>query len=203
MHHEHIWKPSPSQSSRVLLMLHGTGGDENSLLDLAEALDPQANVLSVRGNVREGSANRFFRRLAEGVFDLDDLNRRTDDLAEDISDLTVRYGFDRQQVIAVGFSNGANIAASLLLRRWEAIGSALLIRSMTPYEPTSSPNLVGKRVLMLNGDRDPLVPVPNAQHLERIFRTYGAEVKFDLLQAGHEFTRRDLDLAIEWLATFV
>ena len=201
MNHEHIWRPSPTGSRRVLLMLHGTGGDEHSLLDLADAMDEEASVLSVRGNVREGSSNRFFRRLSEGVFDLEDLNRRTNDLADFLNESSAQHAFNLDAVVAVGFSNGANIAASLLLRRPESIGAGILIRSMVPFEPSTTPNLIGKRVLMLSGDRDPLVEVSNAQSLASMFRAYGAEITFELLTAGHDFTRRDLELSQGWLAS--
>ncbi|MEZ0327236.1 MAG: alpha/beta hydrolase [Fimbriimonas sp.] len=182
-------------------MLHGTGGDEHSLLPLARALDGNAALLSARGNVLEGSAPRFFRRLAEGVFDEQDLILRTNDLADFVDEAADKYGFDRGQVIVVGYSNGANIAASLLLLRPESACGAVLLRAMVPLQPTTLPNLIGKHVLMLTGEFDPILPPENAQRLATMLRQYGADVTYELLRSGHELTRRDIELATEWLAS--
>ena len=201
MNHQHVWQPSSSGSPKTLLMLHGTGGDEHSLLPLASVLDSEASVLSVRGNVLEGSAPRLFRRLAEGVFDVADLIQRTNDLADFLLDAEARYNFDRTRMVAVGYSNGANIAAALLLLRPESLCGGMLVRSMPPLEPETAPNLVGKHVLMLSGDSDPILPVQEAQRLQSMFRTYGAEITFELLRAGHELTRRDVELGQQWLAS--
>jgi phospholipase/carboxylesterase len=201
MNHEHIVVPSPTGSPRTFIALHGTGGDERSLIPLAQALDPAAAVLSPRGNVMEGANPRFFRRLAEGVFDVEDLVQRTHDLADFLLDVAAKHDLDLNHAIAVGYSNGANIAASLFLHRPEVLGSAILIRSMIPTEPQVAPNLIGKRILMLTGERDPLVTPDNPQQLGRMLSSYGADVTFELLNAGHELTRRDLELAQEWLAS--
>ena len=201
MTHVHLFEPSPTNSKRTLLVLHGTGGDERSLLQLARSIEPNAALLSARGNVLEGSAPRFFRRLAEGVFDEPDLIARTHDLADFVAEASTNYGFDPNQVIAVGYSNGANIAASLLLLRPESLCGAALIRAMVPLEPMTLPNLIGKHVLMLTGEFDPILPPENAQRLATMLRKYGADVMYELLRAGHELTRRDLDLATEWLSS--
>ncbi|CAN5400851.1 alpha/beta hydrolase [soil metagenome] len=198
MTHEHVWKPG-TPGGRVIVALHGTGGDEHSLLELVSSLDSSAAILSPRGNVMEGSSPRFFRRLAEGVFDEADIIRRANDLADFIVASGGEYGFGLDQTCAIGYSNGANIAAALLLLRPEVFASAVLIRSMVPLQPQNEPNLIGKRVLMLSGDSDPILPVENAQKLEGMFRAYGADVTFELLRAGHSLTRRDLEIAAEWL----
>jgi predicted esterase len=181
-------------------VLHGTGGDEQSLVPLARALDPDAAILAVRGNVMEGSARRFFRRLQEGVFDIPDLIARTHDLADFVEEAQAEYGFDRSTLVAVGYSNGANIAASVLLLRPEALCGAVLLRAMVPLEPQSLPNLIGKRVLMLTGESDPILPVDNAQTLATMLRQFGADVSFELLRSGHELTRRDVELGSAWLS---
>jgi predicted esterase len=138
--------------------------------------------------------------LSEGVFDLPDLVQRTGELADFLSEFASTHNLNPEKMIAAGFSNGANMAASLLLSRPETLGGAILIRAMVPMDPTSPPNLIGKRVLLLAGDHDPLVPVPNAETLHAMFREYGAESTFELLRASHDFTQRDLTLAQEWLA---
>jgi predicted esterase len=199
MKHVHVFQPG--SSARTLVMLHGTGGDEHSLLSLAQALDPEASVLSPRGNVLEGSAPRFFRRLAEGVFDLPDLIFRSHELADFLDEAEREYGFDKQQAIAVGYSNGANIAASTLLLRPETFRGALLLRAMVPLDPETLPNLVGKRVLLTTGEFDPILPVENAQSLATMLRRYGAEVTWELLRSGHELTRRDIELSTAWLSS--
>jgi predicted esterase len=199
--HLYAFEPSTSGSSRTLLVLHGTGGDERSLVPLARALDPQSAILSPRGNVMEGSAPRFFRRLAEGVFDEPDLIARTHDLADFVEEAASKHEIDPNQVVAVGYSNGANIAASLLLLRPEVLCGAILLRAMVPLEPVSLPNLVGKHVLMLTGEFDPILPPDNAQRLASMLRQYGADVKYELLRSGHELTRRDVELATEWLGS--
>src|SRR4051812_42568663 len=131
----HRFIPSSSGDQRTLLLLHGTGGDENDLLPLASMIAPGAAVLSPRGNVQEQGANRFFRRLAEGVFDLEDLRRRTDELADFVREAVEQYELDAREVIAVGFSNGANIAASMLLVHPDVLRGAVLFRAMVPFEP--------------------------------------------------------------------
>ncbi len=200
MNHNHVFEPSASSSARTLLVLHGTGGDENSLIPLARTLDPDAAILSPRGNVLEGSAPRFFRRLAEGVFDEADLIVRTHALADFVEEAAQRYAFDPGQVMAVGYSNGANIAAGLLLLRPEALCGAILLRAMVPLEPTSLPNLIGRHILMLTGEFDPILPPENARRLATMLRQYGADVTYELLRSGHELTGRDVELATEWLS---
>lgn len=195
----HLFRP-PSANAPVLLLLHGTGGNENDLLPLADMLAPDAGVLSPRGNVLERGMPRFFRRLAEGVFDLDDLKRRTVELGDFIRVAAARYGFDQDRVIAVGFSNGANIAASLLLLQPTALGAAALFRAMVPLVPDPLPSLGGTPVLLSSGRHDPIVPAAETERLSTLLKTAGADVTLAWQPAGHELTAADLAQGKEWLA---
>ncbi|RYX82477.1 alpha/beta hydrolase [bacterium] len=183
----------------TVLTLHGTGGTERDLVPLTRSLFPDANILSPRGKVSERGANRFFRRLAEGVFDLEDLHRQTDDLADFVATSATKYGFDATQVWALGYSNGANIAASLLLQRSEVLSGAVLLRAMTPFEPESIPALGGKRIFLASGRYDSMVPTANIENLARLFREGGAEVELRFQNAGHDLAREELEAIKKWL----
>jgi len=187
-----------SPSLPVLLLLHGTGGDESDLLPLGEALLPGAPRLSPRGKVLENGMPRFFRRLAEGVFDLDDLRKRTDELADFVEAATEAYGLNGHRTIAVGLSNGANIAASMLLLRPETLGGALLIRPMVPLVPETLPDLSGVSVQINAGQMDPLVPPPQSEALAKLLTDTGANVKLHWIAGGHALTREDLEAGREW-----
>jgi predicted esterase len=195
----HIYQPPARADLPVLLMLHGTGGDENDLVPLAHTLMPGAAVLSPRGKVLEGTMPRFFRRLAEGVFDLEDLKFRTAELAEFVVAASEHYKFDLKRVIGVGFSNGANIAASLLLLRPGVLHKAVLLRAMVPIVPDPLPVLSGRPVLILNGERDSLVPVKDTQRLASLLRTAGADVTVVVQPAGHQLIQEDITAARDWL----
>jgi phospholipase/carboxylesterase len=197
--HVHNWIASPSGHATTLLLLHGTGGDENDLVPLGRALHPDANILSPRGNVLEHGMPRFFRRLAEGVFDMEDLARRTDELASFIEGAAARYGFDREKLIAVGFSNGANIAASLLLKRPGALRVAVLLSPMVPFQADSKPDLAGARVFIGAGRNDPIVPAANAEELARVLRDAGADVTLYWQDAGHTITSQEVAAAQKWI----
>lgn len=186
-------------SGRTVLALHGTGGSERDLVPLAQSLFPGANVLSPRGKVSERGAARFFRRLAEGVFDLEDLHRQTDDVADFVTSAAQQYGFDVSNVWAIGYSNGANIAASLLLQRSEVLAGAVLLRAMTPFTPDSVLNLSGKRLFLAAGRFDPLVAVNDVESLARLFREGGAEVELRFQDAGHELAREEIGTIQSWL----
>jgi predicted esterase len=187
-----------SPSLPVLLLLHGTGGDESDLLPLGEALLPGAPRLSPRGKVLENGMPRFFRRLAEGVFDLDDLRKRTDELADFVEAATEAYGLNGHRTIAVGLSNGANIAASMLLLRPGTLGGALLIRPMVPLVPETLPDLRGVSVQINAGQVDPLVPPPQSEALAQLLTDAGASVKLHWIAGGHALTREDLEAGREW-----
>ncbi len=182
----------------VLLLLHGTGGDENDLLPLGEALLPGAPRLSPRGKVLENGMPRFFRRLAEGVFDLEDLRMRTHELADFVAAAGTAYDLGGRKPVAVGFSNGANIAASLLLLRPGTLGGALLIRPMVPLVPEALPDLGGVPVQINAGQVDPLVPPPQSEALATLLTDAGASVKLRWIAGGHALTREDLDAGKEW-----
>jgi predicted esterase len=182
----------------VLLLLHGTGGDESDLLPLGEALLPGAARLSPRGKVLENGMPRFFRRLAEGVFDLDDLRKKTGELADFVEAADAAYGLGGRRPIAVGFSNGANIAASTLLLRPGTLGGALLIRPMVPLVPEPLPELSGIPVQINAGQVDPLVPPPQSEALAKLLTDAGASVKLHWIAGGHALTREDLEAGREW-----
>jgi predicted esterase len=185
-------------SMPVLLLLHGTGGDENDLLPLGEALVPGAARLSPRGKVLENGMPRFFRRLAEGVFDLDDLRKRTHELADFVEAADAAYGLNGRKPIAVGLSNGANIAASMLLLRPGTLGGALLLRPMVPLVPETLPDLGGVPVQINAGQVDPLVPPPQSEALAKLLTDAGATVKLEWIVGGHSLTREDLEIGKDW-----
>jgi phospholipase/carboxylesterase len=183
----------------TLLLLHGTGGDENTLIPLGEALLPGAALLSPRGKVSENGAPRFFRRIREGVFDLEDLAVRTDELAEFVEAAASAYGFDVGRVVAAGFSNGANIAGSLLLRRPGRVSRAILLSPMVPFEPEQTPNLRGTSVFIGAGRADHMVPVAQTDRLATLLREAGAEVTIYWDDAGHTITPGEFKAAQQWL----
>lgn len=196
----HLHEPATDPAAPPLLLLHGTGGDERDLLPLARHLSPGSAVLSPRGDVLEGGAPRFFRRFAEGVFDLADVERRTHALADFLAAAATHYGFDASRVTAVGFSNGANIAAALLLLRPASLAAAVLLRPMVVLQPERIPDLAGKRVLISSGDFDPIVPGDHPERLAAQFRAGGAEVTVRRHAASHGLVPGDFAAAREFLA---
>ena len=196
----HQFEPSKTAAAPTLLLLHGTGGNEHDLLDIGRTITPTANLLSPRGRVLEHGMPRFFRRLAEGVFDEPDLIARTNELADFVSEAAGNYRFDIYRVWAVGFSNGANIAASLLLLHPKRLAGAVLWRPMVPLTPAESPDLTGRQILMANGQADPMVPAENRLRLAALFREAGAQVTESLVPSGHQLTERDIATARDWLA---
>jgi predicted esterase len=191
----------PGKSDRTLLLLHGTGGNERDLIALGRELDPNASFLSPRGKVLENGMPRFFRRLAEGVFDLEDLKKRTNELADLVAAAGQHYGFAADNVVAVGYSNGANIAASMLLLRPEILSAAILFRAMVPLVPETQPNLSSVRVWIGAGTNDPIVPTSETKRLAELLRDAGADVTMRFFQAGHELTLADVEGARQWLMT--
>jgi phospholipase/carboxylesterase len=184
----------------TFLLLHGTGGNEQDLIPLAYELDKRAAILSPRGKVLEnGITPRFFRRLAEGVFDLEDLKFRTNELADFVIDASKTYDFDLQHVISVGYSNGANIAASMLLLRPEILSSAILFRAMVPLVPQTLPDLSDKRIFMSSGLYDPIVSRQEADRLFDLFKKVGANISVSWQESGHELTMDEIRKAREWL----
>lgn len=184
----------------TLLLLHGTGGDEDNLISLGRALLPGAALLSPRGQVNEGGALRFFRRIREGVFDQEDLSQRTRQLAKFVEGATAIYGLDPQGIVAVGFSNGANIAGSLLLRRPGLIKRAVLLSPMIPFEPDPRPDLAGTWVFIGAGRADTMVPAQQTEQLAELLRASGADVAIHWENGGHAIAPGEVTAAQRWLA---
>lgn len=184
----------------TLLLLHGTGGDENDLLPLGAELWPGAALLSVRGKVLENAMPRFFRRFGEGVFDVEDLKFRTGELAQFIEAASKEYDFSTKKLIAVGYSNGANIAASLLLLYPHHLAGAVLFRAMVPFEPDIIRDFNNLPVFIGAGTRDPIVPRRQPQELAAMFESGGASVTLSWHQGGHELGGDDVDAAKRWLS---
>ena len=190
---------SGTDSSRPpLLLLHGTGGNEDDLMPLGEALLPGASRLSPRGQVLENGAPRFFRRLAEGVFDLEDLKARTHQLADFVESAGRTYQLSSPP-IAIGFSNGANIAAALLLLKPGVLSGALLLRPMVPLVPEPLPSLGGVPVAIIAGRTDPIVRPEQSEELADLLRESGARVDLHWVAGGHGLTREDLEIGRRWL----
>lgn len=185
-------------SDRTLLLLHGTGGTEQDLLPLAKMIDPEAAVLSVRGNVTENGMPRFFRRLAEGVFDEEDLVFRTKELHEFLEEAAAEYGFDRDGLVAVGYSNGANIAGSLLFHYEKVLHGAVLLHPMVPRRNIDLPDLNGIPVLVSAGRNDPICAPEETNELSRLLEEAGANVTVQWQDYGHQLTRTEIETTKEW-----
>jgi phospholipase/carboxylesterase len=193
----HRFIPASQAGKAPVLLLHGTGGDENDLIPLGQRLAPGAALLSPRGKVLESGMPRYFRRLASGVFDLSDLKARTAELADFIA--AARKAYDLAAPVAVGFSNGANIAASLLLTQPGVLRGAILLRAMLPFAPQSSPQLGGKPVLLITGSEDTMIPLAKSEALAQTLKLNGADLRYEVLPAGHRLTQNDLTIAADWL----
>lgn len=193
----HRFEPGNRLEAPPLLLLHGTGGDENDLLQLGRLVSPGSALLSPRGKVIENGMPRFFRRHAEGVFDEEDVRMRANELADFVAIARKGYGIDRP--IALGFSNGANIAAATLLLRPEALAGAILLRAMVPLSHPPKVDLSGTRVLMVSGTHDPIVPRENAAELQSLLAARGAAVEQHALPIGHQLSQADLTLARRWI----
>ena len=197
----HNYLPGDRDGSGVtLLLLHGTGGNEDDLIPLGQQLLPGAAILSPRGKVSEHGAPRFFRRLAEGVFDHEDLLFRTHELADFVEQAADQYGFDREKLVAVGYSNGANIAASLMLLHPGLLRAAVLFRAMVPFEPEETPDLSGMPVFLAAGRRDTMIPPDNTERLAAILQEAGAELDIRWKNVGHPLTYEELEEARDWLS---
>jgi predicted esterase len=196
-----IHRFEPGTDALTVLALHGTGGDENDLLPLVRMLHPTANVLSPRGRVLEGGMPRFFKRLAMGVFDVPDLKERAAELIRFIDAAAGHYGFERKRVVAVGYSNGANIGGAVMLLDPQALAGAALFHAMKPFDPESLPNLTGKPVFLSGGRMDPMIPADQTLALESLYRSAGAEVEMFWSPGGHELTHPEVEAAEGWFAT--
>jgi predicted esterase len=212
-HHIFINNPSNSKDSNnnysnndltntkklTLVLLHGTGGNEEDLIFLGKELEPTASILSPRGKVLENGMPRFFKRLAEGVFDIEDLKFRTHELAEFIRKCSLHYKFNLNQTIAVGFSNGANIGASILLLRSEVLQGAILFRAMVPLIPNTLPDLSNKKILLSEGLQDPIVSRNETENLFKLFQKTNANITLKWQNSSHNLIQDDLKIAKEWI----
>ena len=195
----HLYEAGAGKNARTLLLLHGTGGNERDLLGVGRSLDPAANLLSPRGKVLERGMPRFFRRLAEGVFDEKDLIARTHELADFVRAASEAHQFDPRNVVAVGFSNGANIGGALMLLRPETLRAAALWRPMVPLLPDSPPDLTGRKLLLTHGSYDTMVSEQQRLELEQLFEKYGAAVRSETFPSGHALTPQDILTTQRWL----
>jgi phospholipase/carboxylesterase len=195
---KHIFRKGNDSTKPTLLLLHGTGGTEQDLLPLAEKVDPDANVLSVRGNVSENGMPRFFRRLAEGIFDEEDLIFRTKELNDFLDKAAEENAFDRNNIIAIGYSNGANIAASLLFHFQDALRGAILHHPMVPRRNIDLPNLTDKKVFIAAGKNDPMCPAQESIELQSLLEAANAEVSVHWENNGHQLTFTEVEAATDW-----
>ncbi len=194
----HLFQKGTDNAAPTLLLLHGTGGTENDLLPLAEIISPSSNVLSVRGNVLEHGMPRFFRRLAEGVFDEEDLVFRTKELHGFLAEAAEKYDFDRSNVVAIGYSNGANIAGSLLFHYENALKGAILHHPMVPRRGIPLPLLTGTPIFISAGTNDPICAPQETTDLEKLLSEAGASVQVHWENFGHQLTRSEVEAAKRW-----
>ncbi|MDN3233155.1 alpha/beta hydrolase [Priestia megaterium] len=195
---KHFFQKGKDPLKPTLLLLHGTGGNESSLLPLAGKIDEDASILSVRGNVLENGMPRFFRRLAEGVFDEEDLVFRTKELYKFLDEASKKYEFNRQNVIAVGYSNGANIAASLLFHYQDALRGAILHHPMVPRKGIELPDLLGTDVFIGAGKNDPMCSPMESIELQSMLKKAGAKVHLHWENKGHQLTFEEVEAAAQW-----
>lgn len=195
---KHIFNPGKDKTKPTLLLLHGTGGNELDMLPIAGKIDEEASVLSVRGDVLENGMPRFFRRLAEGIYDEEDLVSRTKTLYKFLDDASEQYGFDRSNMIALGYSNGANIAASLLFHYGDTFKGAILHHPLFPRPGLEWPNLTSVDVFISAGENDPICPPIASAELEKSLATAGAKVHSHWENNGHALTQTEIQAAAEW-----
>jgi phospholipase/carboxylesterase len=191
------FEPAKEVGTPPLLLLHGTGGDENDLLQLGEVISPGSALLSPRGKVLERGMPRFFRRLTEGVFDEADVKRRANELADFVESARARYGLEAP--VAVGYSNGANIAAAVMLLRPQVLAGAVLLRAMVPLAHPPKADLAHRPVLIASGSRDPIIPASNSTELAALLASVGANVQHSMMPLGHQLAQADVTLAKQWM----
>jgi predicted esterase len=196
----HRFRPATSGSRDTLLVLHGTGGNEDDLIGIAQTVAPGAAVISPRGNVLEGGAPRFFRRLAEGVFDPAEVRSRGEELAKFIRAAVASYDLDPARVFALGYSNGANIASTVMLLDPEVLRAAVLLRPMLVFEPREKVDLSRNALLISAGKVDPIVPPESVEKLVALLDERGAEVTLKWQLGGHNLVPSEIKEAADWLA---
>ncbi len=184
----------------TLLMLHGTGGTEHDLVPIAKMISPESSILSVRGNVSENGMPRFFKRLAEGVFDIEDLKFRTKELNDYLNKASVKYGFDRNNVLAIGYSNGANIAASMLFHYEDVFKGAILHHPMVPLRGLKLPEMKNLPVFIGAGKNDPICSSEETEELSELLKDAGAKVTVHWEQNGHQLTQSEVEAAETWFS---
>lgn len=195
---KHIFNKGTDDTKPTLLLLHGTGGNELDMLPLAGRVDEGASVLSVRGNVLENGMPRYFKRLAEGIFDEEDLKFRTKELNDFLDEAAGKYNFDRDNIVAIGYSNGANIAASLLFHYQDALKGAILHHPMVPLRGVELPDLSGKNVFIAAGTNDPICPSTESIELQMLLEKSNADVELHWEDRGHQLTNEEVEAAREW-----
>ncbi|QDP40393.1 alpha/beta hydrolase [Radiobacillus deserti] len=200
---EHFFQKGTNSDAPTLLILHGTGGTEKDLLPIAEMIDSTASVLGVRGTVSENGMARFFRRLREGVFDEEDLIERTKELHEFLDEAASQYGFDRKRIVAIGYSNGANIAGSLLFHYTASLQGAILFHPMVPRRNITLPNLSGVPVFIGAGENDPLCLPQETIDLESLLTEAHADVTVHWDQLGHQLSQKEVNEAKIWYNTII
>ncbi|WP_152396709.1 alpha/beta hydrolase [Paenibacillus guangzhouensis] len=194
----HVFEQGTDQSAPTLVLFHGTGGTERDLLPLAKHISPSSSILSLRGNVLENGMPRFFRRLAEGVFDEEDLIFRTKEVYEFLDQAATQYKLDRDNFIAVGYSNGANIIGSLLFHYANAVKGAVLHHPMVPLRGVTLPELSGTQVFIGAGTNDPICLRSESEELDQLLRSAGASVTLHWGNAGHQLTGAEVEAAKVW-----
>jgi predicted esterase len=193
--------PAPDPTSgETVVVLHGTGGNENDLVGIGQGIAPGAAILSPRGKVLENGAPRFFKRLAEGVFDPKEVRSRAEELAHFIRAAITKYGLDASRIYALGYSNGANIASTVMFIQPELLQGAVLFRPMLVYEPGQHGDLSGASILISAGRMDPIVPVKSVERLVELFESAQAEVTLKWQSAGHSLVPSEVREASDWLA---
>ncbi|WP_391118024.1 alpha/beta hydrolase [Psychrobacillus sp. L3] len=198
---KHVFYKGTESKRPTLLLLHGTGGNEHDLVGLGKEIDSSANILSVRGNVLENGMPRFFKRLAEGVFDMEDLKFRTEELRKFIDETAENYEFDRDNVVAIGYSNGANIAANLLFEYENVLKGAILHHPMVPRHDVELPSLLGAPIFIGAGKNDFMCPVTESEDLRDMLKGAGAEVELFWHAYGHQLTQDEVQAAKDWYQT--
>ena len=183
----------------TILVLHGTGGNEHDLIPLAEEIDSDDSILSVRGKVLENGMPRYFRRLSSGIFDLEDLRNRTFELANFIELAGKKYEFEPKSVIALGYSNGANIAASILFLKPETLKGAVLLRAMVPFTPEALPNLSQKRIFLSSGKFDPIIPRLKVMELAELLQRAHAQITMNWEESDHSLTQEEIQRVRNWV----
>lgn len=196
----HLFIPSEKGNKNTLILLHGTGGDENDLVPLGTRVAPDFNLLSLRGKVLENGMPRFFKRLGMGIFDIEDLKFRADELAAFLKDAVEKYGLDASKLIVLGYSNGANIASGVILRHPSVLAAAILLRPMVPYRNAEKVDLKAARILIIAGENDPTMNPKEPKELATLFSGMGAETNIIYEPTGHNLSSRDVTLAKDWIS---